>query len=33
MKFKLVHNKEIHLVKLDNPTLSALKAHVKKVYP
>lgn len=33
MKFKVVHNKEIHLVKLDKPQLSTLKEHVKKIYP
>ncbi|CAD8112630.1 unnamed protein product [Paramecium sonneborni] len=33
MKFKLVFNKEIHLVKLEKPTLQALQAHVQRVYP
>lgn len=32
MKFKLQFGKEIHLLKLENPTLKELKKHINKVF-
>ncbi|CAD8082959.1 unnamed protein product [Paramecium primaurelia] len=33
MKIKVVHNNEIHLLKLQNPTLQGIREHIQKIYP